>query len=291
MAKTVIRAARPRRTRTAPAALLTGLRSSTATRPSRPPKSFLTGQVTTAKTRSAEGGDSRDAAPEAAGRTLVANMDVVVVIRERERRTAEPEERDHLLRLQFGWEEKNGLDGLLRHAVRRLVAADRSPGDSGNVHCERGHMRGDNARTSEIAVPREEARDGRLPERHAQITNQHEDSDVDAVRCDVGPPPGVDVNALVSQDPPLQSRLRRLEPSHERTQPDCAVVPSERHHLIRESPIAFAQTEHGPARVNVGVEESQPICETFEWEGAGRNGSVATRTSRRSADSPPRRHS
>jgi len=27
--------------------------------------------------------------------------------------------------------------------------------------------------------------------------------------------------------------------------------------------------------VNVGVEESQPICETFEWEGAGRNGSVA----------------
>src|SRR6266511_2267594 len=146
MAKTVIRAARPRRTRTAPAALLTGLRSSTATSPSRLPKTLLTGHAATARTRSAEGGDSRDAAPETAGRTLVANMDVVVVIRQRERRTAEPEERDHLLGLQFGWKEKNRLDRMLRQAVRRLVAADRSPGDSGNVHCKPGHMRGDNAR-------------------------------------------------------------------------------------------------------------------------------------------------
>jgi hypothetical protein len=103
-----------------------------------------------------------------------------------------------------------------------------------------------------------------LLERHAQITNQHEDSDVDAVSCDIGPPARIDVDALVSQDRSLQSRLRRLQPSHERAQADCAVVPGERQHLIRESPIAFAQTEHGPARVNVSVEESQPIRETLE---------------------------
>src|SRR5829696_6588801 len=65
--------------------------------------------------------------------TLEADVDVVVVVGERERRAAEAEQGDDLLRLQLGGQAENRLHGALGPAAELLVTVDRRAPNGGDV--------------------------------------------------------------------------------------------------------------------------------------------------------------
>ena len=84
-------------------------------------------------------------------------MDVVVVIRGRERWPAELEQGDDLRRLKLGREGEDLAEGTLGHAARLLVSEHRHAVDSGDVHGLAKSVRGGDARAGVVVVAADQA--------------------------------------------------------------------------------------------------------------------------------------
>src|SRR3954465_14616013 len=80
-----------------------------------------------------------------------AHVDVVVVVREREGRAAEPEERDDLRGLHLGWEQEQRADGPLGDAPGLLVPVHRDAVEGADVESAAVEVRRDDAGPGELA--------------------------------------------------------------------------------------------------------------------------------------------
>src|SRR5687768_12538518 len=79
--------------------------------------------------------------------TLEADVNMVVMVGERERGPAETEQGDHLLGLELCRKPENCLHGLLGHAARLLVTRDRNAAERGDVDAEPKDVCGDDTGT------------------------------------------------------------------------------------------------------------------------------------------------
>src|SRR5205809_5057997 len=156
------------------------------------------------------------------------------MVGERERRSAESEQRDDLLRLELGRQEENGFDSLLGHSSRLLVARDGDAPESTHVDREPVDVGRDNTWASEETMTADEARHGDLAERHAEVADEDDDAYVDPAEREVDAAFGLDSDARIAEDPALMPRLRCLAPGYERPETDRPII-------ARECPLAVAE--------------------------------------------------
>ena len=167
-----------------------------------------------------------------------ADVAVIPVIRQRERRAAERHQRDDLVRLHLGREHQDAADRLLGDRAATLVADDVDVVDRRHVDGEAVDVRRDHAGPRVQPVPGDQARDRDLVEGLREVLDRREHADVDASRGDVVAATRVDAHAGVVEDLLLQARLRPVEAANEGGQADGVVVVRERDRAGRRA--AFA---------------------------------------------------
>ena len=87
-------------------------------------------------------------------------MDVVVVVRQREGRSSQPEQRDHLLRLHLSRKTKDVPHPVLGRPARVLVTSDRLSAERGDVYGESIDVRRNDAGPRIKPVTGAQTRDG-----------------------------------------------------------------------------------------------------------------------------------